>query len=198
MRTRSAGTHAQSRRVLRLAIASGLAIAALVGANTTAAEAGATLHASAATATPKLVPVKGYTYITAPAEYQAFVKMIKATGYVTGATIKGAKDSNDIQAVVLLAQYNAKITKALDKATLKKVLDGATSGLAAVAGSKAIKDYAVAGTHVRSINLSGVTVLVTYIKTGKLVETFGPNAAAGLKFIKAYLLSAKAHGQKLG
>jgi hypothetical protein len=46
--------------------------------------------------------------------------------------------------------------------------------------------------------IKGVTIVVAYIKTGKLLEVFGPSAKGTLNFMKLYLTSAKAHHQKLG
>ena len=171
--------------------------AAIIALATTALLGASLAPAGAAAAPPKLMPVKGFTYVKAPAEFNSFVTLLKSTGYVTGATIKGAKYKKDVQVVVLLAQYNAKITKGLDKLSIKKVLDGATSGLVAIAGNKKVKDYAMVGTHVRAIDLNGITVVVTYIKGGKLLELFAPTSKSVLAYSALYLASAKAHGQKL-
>jgi hypothetical protein len=153
--------------------------------------------AQAATAKPTLMPVKGYKYVTAPASFDAFVNSLVSTGLISSAVIKGAADKKDIQEVVLLAQYKPKTTKVLDKTPLKKLLDGAVVGMQAQGGTKA-KDYAMVGTHVRAMTISGITIVVAYIKTGKLFEVFGPSAKGTLNFMKLYLTSAKAHHQKLG
>jgi hypothetical protein len=153
--------------------------------------------AQAATAKPTLMPVKGYKYVTAPASFDAFVNSLVSTGLIASAVIKGAADKKDLQEVVLLAQYKAKTTKTLDKTPLKKLLDGAVVGMQAQGGTKA-KDYAMVGTHVRAMTISGITIVVAYIKTGKLFEVFGPSAKTTLNFMKLYLTSAKAHHQKLG
>jgi hypothetical protein len=153
--------------------------------------------AHAATAKPTLMPVKGYKYVTAPASFDLFVNSLVSTGLIASAVIKGAADKKDVQEVVLLAQYKAKTTKTLDKTPLKKLLDGAVLGMQAQGGTKA-KDYAMVGTHVRAMTIAGVTIVVAYIKTGKLLEVFGPSAKSTLNFVKLYLTSAKAHHQKLG
>lgn len=183
---RALGTHARVGRRLTLVTT---AAALLVG--TTFAPA------QAATAKPTLMPVKGYKYVAAPASFDAFVNSLVSTGLIASAVIKGAADKKDIQDVVLLAQYKAKTTKTLDKTPLKKLLDGAVVGMQAQGGTKA-KDYAMVGTHVRAMTISGITIVVAYIKTGKLFEVFGPSAKGTLNFMKLYLTSAKAHHQKLG
>jgi hypothetical protein len=143
------------------------------------------------------MPVKGYKYVAAPASFDSFVSSLVSTGLITGAVIKGAKDKKDIQDIVMLAQYKPKTSKALDKKPLKSILDGMVAGMQAVGGTKAI-DHVLVGTHVRSISVQGLIVVVAYIKTGKLLEVFGPTTKGTLAFTKLYLTSAKAHGQKLG
>ena len=159
----------------------------------------AAVAASASAATLTLPPVAGYHWTAAPKEFNSFQSSLTATGLVTAVLLKGASDKkNVVQYVAMEAQYKKSIAAATDKTPLKKLLDGGVRGIQAMVGSNTkATDYAIAGTHVREVTVNGISIVVTFLKGGKILEIFGPTAKGTLNFSKAFLLSAKAHGQKL-
>ncbi len=186
-----------AQRAVRIVMGVALATATVLGAVALPATA-QQAHRVAATTKVTLAPVSGYTYVAAPASFSSFLTSVKATGLISSAVLKGAKDKKDIQEVVLLAQYNAKMTKLTDKASQKTLLDGGVAGMKSSFGSKVkATDHVMVGTHVRELTVSGISIVLTYMKGGKLLEIFGPSSASTLNFAKLYLSSAKAHGQKL-
>ena len=143
-------------------------------------------------------PVSGFRWVAAPSSISSLATTLKATGLCSDAVVKGAADkAGTVQDAALIAQYNPAMTKLLDKATIKKILDGAAKGAQAFAGSKAkASDHVANGAHFRVLSSSGIAVAVTYFRGGKLIEIFGPSLKQVTSFTSSFIKSAQARGAK--
>lgn len=140
-------------------------------------------------ATPLLAPAPaGYTYTDAPAQFGVLQKTMSDTGMVTHSEGKGVQDSSGKDAAVIVAfQYNPKLTPALDKAPVDKVLDGSVKGArGSLTGTVTTSSLVSGGTHIRVLSSPKLTIAVAYQKGGHLYEVFGPDATSVTDFVTAY------------
>ena len=136
-----------------------------------------------------LASVAGYNYVEVQGAFATLGEQLKSTGLITAVEAKGVTDAAGKNiAAIFLAQYNPKLTAALDVAPIAQVLDGAAKGAQAFTKEPGkISIQVLAGVSARLFQTKSVSVLVAYKKGGVLVEIFGPNAADLLKFGGAYL-----------
>jgi hypothetical protein len=148
-----------------------------------------TSPSDAATGAPLIAPAPaGYSYTTAPAQFEQLQKAMSDTGMVTHSEGQGVQDSSGKDVAVIVAfQYNPKLTPSLDKAKVDKVLDGSIRGArGSLTGKVTTASLVSGGTHIRVLSSSKLTIAVAYQKGGHLYEVFGSNAVQVTKFIKAY------------
>ena len=147
--------------------------------------------AGAPVVTRTLPAIAGYTYLDPPKVFADQVATLGDSGLTSSISAKSVRDaSGRTVAIVVLAQYNAKLARRLDAQPLAKVLDGAATGGKAYSKSHVtVTDKVVAGRHARTLSSRDLHMVVAYLPGGTLVEVISPTTASAESFA-ARLLGA--------
>jgi hypothetical protein len=141
---------------------------------------------------PRPPKLAGYVYVAAPSSLLGIARALDASGMTASVLELGvAEPHHGLVAVMVVARYNAALSRALDTAPQARTLELAARVAAALVGTRTRTVASTAHGHpFRLLVARTIIVGFAYLHGGRPVEILGPSRSPVESVLRAYLAAS--------